>query len=228
LQQLSHSGNRLDTIDTIPTVVMDLILDGGRVGIGSSNDRVYFDNVKAGWVGVEGKFSDVEILGEAGNYEEANPWLWGVIEEDGDTRYGITAVKEEGGNRKSILRDETYDGDWVIDADVKLFKRATGTQDQTLFEDAGLFFCWEDADNFATAMYFIHSGIGVEGDPKGQGDAFGISGFRVKVDGQEFRLCRDRRDRGCRGQDGISQVVLHWVSPFSVFAIGSMPISCVR
>jgi hypothetical protein len=185
-----YSGNRLDTIDTIPTVVMDLILDGGRVGIGSSNDRVYFDNVKAGWVGVEGKFSDVEILGEAGNYEEANPWLWGVIEEDGDTRYGIVEPKEEGGNRKSILQGESYDGNWVIDADVKLFKRATGTQDQTLFEDAGLFFCWHDADNFATAMYFIHSGPGVTGNPVGQGDAFGISGIRFTFEGQEYRLTK--------------------------------------
>ena len=183
-----YTGNRLDTIDTIPTAVMDLLFTAGQIGIGSSNDRVYFDNVDAGWITVEGIFSDIDFLGDAANYTEANPWLWGVVEEDGDTRYGITAAKESGGNRTSILNDKVYDHDWYIEAEAKLFKRATGAPDQSLFEDAVLFFSYQDEDNWAEAMYFNHPGIGVEGDPQGQGDAYGISGIRFVYDGQAYRL----------------------------------------
>jgi hypothetical protein len=183
-----YTGNVLDTIDTIPAAVLDLLFTAGQIGIGSSNDRVYFDNVDAGWVTVEGEFSDIEFLGDAANYTEVNPWLWGVLEEDGDTRYGITAPKESGGNRTSILNDNLYDHDWYIEADAKLFKRATGAPDQSLFEDAVLFFSYLDEDNWAEAMYFNHPGIGVEGDPQGQGDAFGISGIRFVYEGQAYRL----------------------------------------
>ncbi|KPL13226.1 MAG: hypothetical protein AMS26_15300 [Bacteroides sp. SM23_62] len=186
-----YTGNVLDTIDTIPAAVMDLVFTGGQVGIGSSNDRVYFDNVKAGWVSVEGVFSDIEFLGDAGNYTEVNPWLWGVIEEDGDTRYGITEPKESGGNRMSILNDTVFGywhNRWYIEAEAKLFKRATGAPDQSLFEDAVLFFSYVDENNYAQAMFFNHPGIGVEGDPQGQGDAFGISGIRFVYEGQSYRL----------------------------------------
>ncbi len=158
-----YTGNRLDTIDSIPPEVLDLLFTAGQIGIGSSNDRVYFDNVDAGWVTVEGVFSDVEILGDAANYTEVNPWLWGVTEDSGDTRYGITAPKESGGNRMSILNGNGYDHDWFIEAEAKLFKRASGAPDASLFEDAVLFFSYQDEDNWAQAMYFNHPGIGVDG-----------------------------------------------------------------
>jgi hypothetical protein len=187
-----YTGNRLDTIDTIPSTVMDLLFSAGRIGVGSSNDRVYFDNVKAGWVTVEGVFSDIEYLGDAGNYTEANPWLWGVIEDSGDTRYGITAPKESGGNRMSILDDMMYDHDWYIEAQAKLFKRATGAANTPLFEDATLIFSYQDENNYAQAFYFNTPGIGVEGNPQGSADAFGISGIRFVVDGQSYRL--DKKD----------------------------------
>ncbi len=183
-----YTGNRLDTIDSIPSEVLDLLFTAGQIGIGSANDRVYFDNVNAGWVTVEGEFSDVEILGDAGNYTEVNPWLWGVTEDSGDTRYGITAPKESGGNRMSILNGNGYDHDWFIEAEAKLFKRASGAPDASLFEDAVLFFSYQDEDNWAQAMYFNHPGIGVTGDPKGQGDAYGISGIRFVFEGQAYRL----------------------------------------
>jgi len=187
-----YTGNKLDTIDVVPNAVIDLIIGGGRIGVGSSNDRVYFDNVEAGWITVEGEFSEVPFLGDAANYTEVNPWLWGVIEEDGDTRYGITAAKEAGGNRMSILNNKVYNHDWWIESEVKLFKRATGAADQPLFEDGVLFFSYMDENNYGQAFFFNHPGIGVEGDPQGSSDAFGISGIRFVVDGFSYRL--DKKD----------------------------------
>jgi len=187
-----YTGNVLDSIDAVPPEVLDLLFTSGLVGVGSANDKVYFDNVEAGWITVEGVFSDIDFLGDAANYTEVNPWLWGVIEEDGDTRYGITAPKESGGNRTSILNTKVYDHNWFIEADVKLFKRATGAPDQPLFEDAVLFFSYLDANNNAQAYYFNHPGIGVEGNPQGAGDAFGISGIRFVYEGQAYRL--DKKD----------------------------------
>ena len=185
-----YSGWQFNHWEELPLGAKDLMLGSGKIGIGSSNDKVLFDNISAGYIGVDGKFSDVEILGEAGNYMEVNPWLWGVIEEDGDTRYGITAEKGAGGNRMSIVEEETLDSDWTLEADVKLFKRPDGSPDQAKFEDAVLYFSYMDEANYAQAMYFNHSGIGVEGNPVGQGDAFGMSGFRVMYEGQEYRITK--------------------------------------
>jgi hypothetical protein len=185
-----YSGWQFSRWEELPQGAKDLMLGPGKIGIGSSNDKVYFDWIYAGYIGVEGEFSDVPLYGEAGNYEEINPWLWDVFEEDGDTRYGIIAEKPAGGNRKSIMWEEDLSGDWYIQSDVKLFKRPSGSPDQAKFEDAVLYFSYEDEDNFAQAMYFNHAGVGVEGDPRGQGDAFGISGIRVKVGGQEYRLTK--------------------------------------
>ncbi len=174
--------------EEVPQGAKDMLLGTGQIGVGSSNDKVLFDDINAGYIEVTGLFSDVEILGEAGNYAEINPWLWGVLEDSGDTRYGITAPKESGGNRKSIVKDAIYDNDWAIQADAKLFKRASGAPDASMFEDAVLYFSYTDEDNFAQAMYFNHPGIGVTGDPEGQGDAFGISGIRFEFEGQAYRL----------------------------------------
>jgi len=59
-----------------------------------------------------------------------------------------------------------------------------------LYEDAGLFFCYQDMQNWATAMYFNHCGSGVTGYPSGQVYAFGISGIRFTYDGQEYGLTK--------------------------------------
>jgi hypothetical protein len=169
----------------IPPEVKDLLLGTGKFGVGSGNDKLYFDNIDAGFLTVEGQFSDVPILGEAGNYTEVNPWLWEVLDDGGDTRYGITAAKEAGGNRMSILDDEIYgDADFYVSADVKLFKRASGPADSYFYEDARLFFVYQDASNYASADFFNH-----HGPVTGTGnDAYGLSGFVVVVDGKTYKL----------------------------------------
>ena len=67
----------------VPQAVKDLLMGFGRIGIGTGNDKLYFDNVSAGFLQVEGQFSDVEYWGDASNYFQLNPWLWAVAEDGG-------------------------------------------------------------------------------------------------------------------------------------------------
>ncbi|MFO7933457.1 MAG: sugar-binding protein [Bacteroidales bacterium] len=185
-----YTGNRLDSIDEVPGEVMDLLFSAGSVGVGSSNDRVYFDNVNAGWIEVTGVFNeDDPMMGDAANYKENSPWLWDVFEEDGDMRYGLVLDHRTKGDRKSIYQGMEFGYDYYVSADMKLVKRYDGLEGETKFEDGVIYFSYIDEENFAQAMYFAHHGPQVE-NPVGAGDAFGISGFRVMYEGQEYRLTK--------------------------------------
>ena len=171
-------------IETIPQTVKDYLKGWGQIGIGSANDKVYFDNIDAGYIPVTGTFSDIEYFGEAGNYTQPDVWLWDVIEDGGDMRYGILYDKEWGGFRTSILNEKTVDNDFYVTADAKLFKRVWGAEDQPLFEDAHLVFLYNDASNFAKAEFFnTHGAItGIGNDP------FGMSGFTIVIEGVTYKL----------------------------------------
>jgi len=56
---------------------------------------------------VVGEFSNIEFYGEAANYSEVDPWLWGVVtdstDEDLPVVYGIVKEKAAGGTRISLI-----------------------------------------------------------------------------------------------------------------------------
>ena len=130
----------------------------GQIGIGTGNDKLYFDNVEAGYIAVQGQFSEIPFFGEASNYVAADPWLWDLVVDGGNMRYGITMDKEMGGNRMNIVKDDQYGYDFYVTADAKLFKRVWGAENEPLYEDADLFFLYTDANNFAKAEFFNTTG----------------------------------------------------------------------
>jgi hypothetical protein len=168
----------------IPQTVKDYLKGWGQIGVGTANDKVYFDNINGGYIPVEGKFSDIAFLGEAANYSQIDPWLWSVVDDGGNMRYGIVYDKELGGTRTSILKEKTVVNDFFVKADVKLFKRVWGADNQPLYEDASLFFVYKDANNFAKAEFFNTHGA-VTG---GGNDPFGLSGFTVVVEGVTYKF----------------------------------------
>ena len=129
-------------------------------------------------------FSSVPVFGDSTSYHPTDSWLWDIIEDGGDLRYGIIYDKEVGGNRTNIVPDHWFGYDFYVKADAKLFKRVWGAENEPLYEDADLFFLYNDAGNFAKAEFFNTSGqaTGVGNDP------FGLSGFTAVVEGVVYKF----------------------------------------
>jgi len=123
-------------------------------------------------------------LGDAGNYTEAKPYQWSIIEEGDEIYYGVHLTKNEDGSaRQSIYEELVLEEDFFVEAEVKLFPR--NADGSPMYEDAKFFFDYADDDNYATAWYFIHPWTEADAN---SWDPFGLSGFEVKVAGTEYRL----------------------------------------
>jgi len=173
-----------DSLVAVPQSVKDFLKGQGQIGIGTGNDKLYFDNVEASYIAVQGQFSEIPFFGEASNYAAADPWLWDLVVDEGNMRYGITMDKEMGGNRMNILKNDQYGYDFYVTADAKLFKRVWGAENEPLYEDADLFFLYTDANNYVKAEFFNTTGLatGAGNDP------FGLSGFTAVVEGVPYKF----------------------------------------